>query len=156
MRRLFGWDRSRRLHARRRLGIKGQASQESISEVALGRPAVGNRTQLPSEILAKGWRLFEGKTGALYEAANTLKNSPHRFVGRSKREEDSRRKPHEDRKRHSWLGSGPAVARWINRPETQRSPSCREVNPVIAESVTMVCAKFGNDVTSTSGDRPPT
>ena len=54
-----------------------------------------------------------------------------------------------------WLGSGPRCGLGeINLPETQPGSSIMpgKVNPVIAESVTMVCAQvIGNDVTITVG-----
>ena len=54
-----------------------------------------------------------------------------------------------------WLGSGPRCGLGeINLPETQPGSSIMpgKVNPVIAESVTMVCAQvIGNDVTVTIG-----
>lgn len=54
-----------------------------------------------------------------------------------------------------WLGSGPRCGLGeINLPETQPGSSIMpgKVNPVIAESVTMVCAQvIGNDVTVTVG-----
>ena len=54
-----------------------------------------------------------------------------------------------------WLGSGPRCGLGeINLPETQPGSSIMpgKVNPVIAESVTMVCAQvIGNDVTITIG-----
>jgi len=54
-----------------------------------------------------------------------------------------------------WLGSGPRCGLGeIHLPETQPGSSIMpgKVNPVIAESVTMVCAQvIGNDVTVTIG-----
>ena len=54
-----------------------------------------------------------------------------------------------------WLGSGPRCGLGeISLPETQPGSSIMpgKVNPVIAESVTMVCAQvIGNDVTVTVG-----
>jgi fumarate hydratase class II len=133
-------------------------AQAALSEVALGGTAVGTglncHPKFSAQVLARisketGCRFLEATNhfeaqstqDSLVEASGTLKTLA---VSLMKIANDIR-----------WLGSGPRCGLGeINLPETQPGSSIMpgKVNPVIAESVTMVCAQvIGNDVTITVG-----
>jgi fumarate hydratase class II len=141
------------------LGIaRVRRAQEALSEVALGGTAVGTGLNCHPEFPAKVMAIISKETGctfreardhfeaqsaqdALVEASGALRTLA---VSLMKIANDIR-----------WLGSGPRCGLGeINLPETQPGSSIMpgKVNPVIAESVTMVCAQvIGNDVTVTVG-----
>ena len=141
------------------LGIaRMKRAQSALSEVALGGTAVGTglncHPKFASKVLAiisretgcpfqEAVNHFEGQSAqdALVEASGGLRTLA---VSLMKIANDIR-----------WLGSGPRCGLGeINLPETQPGSSIMpgKVNPVIAESVTMVCAQvIGNDVTITVG-----
>lgn len=141
------------------LGIQRvKQAQETLSEVALGGTAVGTGLNCHPKFSAKVMAIISKETGcsfkeaknhfeaqsaqdSLVEASGQLRTLA---VGLMKIANDIR-----------WLGSGPRCGLGeINLPETQPGSSIMpgKVNPVIAESVTMVCAQvIGNDVTVTIG-----
>jgi fumarate hydratase, class II len=141
------------------LGIQRAASaQAALSEVALGGTAVGTglncHPAFSKQVLAEisretGCRFreaanhFEAQAAqdSLVEASGALRTVA---VSLMKIANDVR-----------WLGSGPRCGLGeIQLPETQPGSSIMpgKVNPVIAESATMVCAQvIGNDVTVTIG-----
>src|SRR5216110_3246583 len=133
---------------------RAEKSIEALRELALGGTAVGtglNRhVDLPKKIL----RHLEQRTGiAFYEAKNHFeaqggKDAVVEASGQLKTIAASLFKIANDIR---WLGSGPRCGLGeILLPETQPGSSIMpgKVNPVIAESVTMVAAQvMGNDVT---------
>ncbi len=129
---------------------------EPLGELALGGTAVGTGINSPKgfakEVIAriakrmdlslgeaKNHFAAQGAKDAIVEASGTLKTTA---VALMKVANDIR-----------WLGSGPRCGIGeIRLPETQPGSSIMpgKVNPVIAESLTMVCAQvIGNDVTVT-------
>jgi fumarate hydratase class II len=133
-------------------------AQAAISEVALGGTAVGTGLNCHPAFSKKVLALISKETGcsfkeavnhfeaqsaqdALVEASGALRTVA---VSLMKIANDLR-----------WLGSGPRCGLGeIRLPETQPGSSIMpgKVNPVIAESVTMVCAQvIGNDATVTIG-----
>ena len=141
------------------LGIaRMKRAQSALSEVALGGTAVGTGLNCHPKFASKVMAIISRETGcpfqeavnhfegqsaqdALVEASGELRTLA---VSLMKIANDIR-----------WLGSGPRCGLGeINLPETQPGSSIMpgKVNPVIAESVTMVCAQvIGNDVTITVG-----
>ena len=141
------------------LGIeRARHAQQALSEVALGGTAVGTglnaRPDFAKRVLAlvskeTDCRLVEARNhfeaqsaqDALVEASGELRTIA---VSLMKIANDIR-----------WLGSGPRCGLGeIILPETQPGSSIMpgKVNPVIAESLTMVCAQvIGNDVAITVG-----
>src|SRR6185436_9069732 len=141
------------------LGIRRlEKLRESLAELPLGGTAVGTgintdprfpaaAIQHLSDIAgipfveAKNHFEAQGGKDAIVEASGALKTVA---VSLTKIANDIR-----------WLASGPRCGIGeINLPETQPGSSIMpgKVNPVIAESVTMVCAQvIGNDVTVTVG-----
>ena len=141
------------------LGIaRMKRAQSALSEVALGGTAVGTGLNCHPKFARKVMAIISRETGcpfqeavnhfegqsaqdALVEASGELRTLA---VSLMKIANDIR-----------WLGSGPRCGLGeINLPETQPGSSIMpgKVNPVIAESVTMVCAQvIGNDVTITVG-----
>ena len=141
------------------LGIaRMKRAQSALSEVALGGTAVGTGLNCHPKFASKVMAIISRETGcpfqeavnhfegqsaqdALVEASGGLRTLA---VSLMKIANDIR-----------WLGSGPRCGLGeINLPETQPGSSIMpgKVNPVIAESVTMVCAQvIGNDVTITVG-----
>jgi fumarate hydratase class II len=133
-------------------------AQEALGEVALGGTAVGTglncHPDFPSRVIAmlaqetgcpfrEATNHFEAQSAqdALVEASGAVRTVA---VSLMKIANDVR-----------WLGSGPRCGLGeIHLPETQPGSSIMpgKVNPVIAESLTMVCAQvIGNDVTVTIG-----
>ncbi len=133
-------------------------AQEALSEVALGGTAVGTGLNCHPEFAAKVMALISKETGCvLKEAVNhfeaqSSQDSLVEASGALRTIAVSLMKIANDIR---WLGSGPRCGLGeINLPETQPGSSIMpgKVNPVIAESVTMVCAQvIGNDVTVTVG-----
>ena len=133
-------------------------AQEALSEVALGGTAVGTGLNCHPEFAAKVMALISKETGCvLKEAVNhfeaqSAQDSLVEASGALRTIAVSLMKIANDIR---WLGSGPRCGLGeINLPETQPGSSIMpgKVNPVIAESVTMVCAQvIGNDVTVTVG-----
>ena len=133
-------------------------AQEALSEVALGGTAVGTGLNCHPEFAAKVMALISKETGCvLKEAVNhfeaqSAQDSLVEASGALRTIAVSLMKIANDVR---WLGSGPRCGLGeINLPETQPGSSIMpgKVNPVIAESVTMVCAQvIGNDVTVTVG-----
>ena len=141
------------------LGLgRARQAQRALSEVALGGTAVGTglnaHPEFPKRVLAlvsketrcqfvEAMNHFEAQSAqdALVEASGLLRTIA---VSLMKIANDVR-----------WLGSGPRCGLGeIVLPETQPGSSIMpgKVNPVIAESVTMVCAQvIGNDLTVTVG-----
>jgi fumarate hydratase class II len=141
------------------LGIRRvEGAQEALSEVALGGTAVGTGLNCHPAFSKKVLAQISKETGcsfkeavnhfeaqsaqdALVEASGALRTVA---VSLMKIANDVR-----------WLGSGPRCGLGeIRLPETQPGSSIMpgKVNPVIAESVTMVCAQvIGNDVAVTIG-----
>lgn len=133
-------------------------AQEALSEVALGGTAVGTGLNCHPEFSAKVMAIISKETGCPFtEAANhfeaqSAQDSLVEASGATRTLAVSLMKIANDVR---WLGSGPRCGLGeINLPETQPGSSIMpgKVNPVIAESVTMVCAQvIGNDVTVTVG-----
>ena len=141
------------------LGIRRvEGAQGALSEVALGGTAVGTGLNCHPAFSKKVLAQISKETGcsfkeavnhfeaqsaqdALVEASGALRTVA---VSLMKIANDVR-----------WLGSGPRCGLGeIRLPETQPGSSIMpgKVNPVIAESVTMVCAQvIGNDVAVTIG-----
>ncbi|MBA5867039.1 MAG: aspartate ammonia-lyase [Nitrospira sp. CR1.3] len=141
------------------LGIaRMKRAQEALSEVALGGTAVGTGLNCHPEFPAKVMAAVSKETGCVFtEAANhfeaqSAQDSLVEASGELRTLAVSLMKIANDIR---WLGSGPRCGLGeINLPETQPGSSIMpgKVNPVIAESVTMVCAQvIGNDVTVTVG-----
>ena len=141
------------------LGIaRMKRAQEALSEVALGGTAVGTGLNCHPEFSAKVMAVISKETGCPFkEAVNhfeaqAAQDSLVEASGELRTLAVSLMKIANDIR---WLGSGPRCGLGeINLPETQPGSSIMpgKVNPVIAESVTMVCAQvIGNDVTVTVG-----
>jgi len=141
------------------LGIQRvKRSQDALREVALGGTAVGTGLNCHPKFSAKVLAIISKETGCTFlEAKNhfeaqSTQDSLVEASGELKTIAVSLMKIANDIR---WLGSGPRCGLGeINLPETQPGSSIMpgKVNPVIAESVTMVCAQvIGNDVTVTVG-----
>ncbi|GKS58500.1 fumarate hydratase class II [Nitrospira sp.] len=141
------------------LGIlRARRAQETLCEVALGGTAVGTGLNCHPKFAAKVMAIISKETGCSFrEAANhfeaqSAQDSLVEASGELRTIAVSLMKIANDMR---WLGSGPRCGLGeINLPETQPGSSIMpgKVNPVIAESVTMVCAQvIGNDVTVTVG-----
>ena len=138
--------------------VRARRAQEALREVALGGTAVGTGLNTHSEFAAKVLALVSREIGCkVEEAANhfeaqSAQDSVVEASGELRTIAVSLMKIANDIR---WLGSGPRCGLGeINLPETQPGSSIMpgKVNPVIAESVTMVCAQvIGNDVTITVG-----
>ena len=141
------------------LGIRRvQQAQEALSEVALGGTAVGTGLNCHPKFSAKVMAIVSKETGC------SFKEAKNHFEAQSAQDSLVEASAHLRTLAVSlmkiandirWLGSGPRCGLGeINLPETQPGSSIMpgKVNPVIAESVTMVCAQvIGNDVTVTVG-----
>jgi fumarate hydratase, class II len=141
------------------LGIaRMRRAQEALGEVALGGTAVGTGLNCHPDFSSKVLALITQETGCQFrEAANhfeaqSTQDSLVEASGAMRTLAVSMMKIANDVR---WLGSGPRCGLGeIQLPETQPGSSIMpgKVNPVIAESVTMVCAQvIGNDVTVTIG-----
>ncbi|TKB33839.1 MAG: class II fumarate hydratase [Nitrospira sp.] len=141
------------------LGIQRvRRAQEALSEVALGGTAVGTGLNCHPKFPAKVMAIVSKETGCTFKEAKnhfeaqSAQDSLVEASGELKTIAVSLMKIANDIR---WLGSGPRCGLGeINLPETQPGSSIMpgKVNPVIAESVTMVCAQvIGNDVTVTVG-----
>jgi fumarate hydratase, class II len=141
------------------LGIaRMKRAQEALSEVALGGTAVGTGLNCHPKFSSKVMAVISKETGCSFrEAKNhfeaqSTQDSLVEASGALRTVAVSLMKIANDIR---WLGSGPRCGLGeINLPETQPGSSIMpgKVNPVIAESVTMVCAQvIGNDVTVTIG-----
>ncbi len=141
------------------LGIQRiKQAQEALSEVALGGTAVGTGLNCHPKFSAKVMAIISKETGC------SFKEAKNHFEAQSAQDSLVEASAHLRTLAVSlmkiandirWLGSGPRCGLGeINLPETQPGSSIMpgKVNPVIAESVTMVCAQvIGNDVTVTIG-----
>ncbi|HEX9741403.1 MAG TPA: class II fumarate hydratase [Nitrospiraceae bacterium] len=137
---------------------RAKRAQEALREVALGGTAVGTGLNTHPAFAAKVLALVSKEIGCkVEEAANhfeaqSAQDSVVEASGELRTIAVSLMKIANDIR---WLGSGPRCGLGeINLPETQPGSSIMpgKVNPVIAESVTMVCAQvIGNDVTITVG-----
>ncbi len=133
-------------------------AQAALSEVALGGTAVGTGLNCHPKFASKVIALVSKETGCAFkEAANhfeaqSAQDALVEASGELKTIAVSLMKIANDIR---WLGSGPRCGLGeITLPETQPGSSIMpgKVNPVIAESVTMVCAQvIGNDLTVTVG-----
>ena len=141
------------------LGIaRMKRAQEALSEVALGGTAVGTGLNCHPDFSSKVMAIIAQETGCPFrEATNhfeaqSSQDSLVEASGALRTLAVSLMKIANDIR---WLGSGPRCGLGeIHLPETQPGSSIMpgKVNPVIAESVTMVCAQvIGNDVTVTIG-----
>jgi len=141
------------------LGIQRvKQAQEALSEVALGGTAVGTGLNCHPNFSAKVMAIISKETGCSFKEAKnhfeaqSAQDSLVEASGHLRTLAVSLMKIANDIR---WLGSGPRCGIGeINLPETQPGSSIMpgKVNPVIAESVTMVCAQVvGNDVTITVG-----
>ena len=141
------------------LGIaRMKRAQAALSEVALGGTAVGTGLNCHPKFAGKVMAIISKETGCAFkEAVNhfegqSAQDSLVEASGELRTLAVSLMKIANDIR---WLGSGPRCGLGeINLPETQPGSSIMpgKVNPVIAESVTMVCAQvIGNDVTITVG-----
>jgi fumarate hydratase class II len=141
------------------LGIaRVKGAQEALAEVALGGTAVGTGLNCHPDFPSKVMALISQETGCRFrEATNhfeaqSTQDSLVEASGQLRTVAVSLMKIANDIR---WLGSGPRCGLGeISLPETQPGSSIMpgKVNPVIAESVTMVCAQvIGNDVTVTIG-----
>ncbi|MFN3681995.1 MAG: class II fumarate hydratase [Nitrospira sp.] len=139
------------------LGIERvKRAQEALSEVALGGTAVGTGLNCHPEFPAKVLAIIAHETGCPFrEAVNhfeaqSAQDSLVETSGALRTVAVSLMKIANDIR---WMGSGPRCGIGeIFLPETQPGSSIMpgKVNPVIAESVMMVCAQvIGNDVTIT-------
>jgi fumarate hydratase class II len=137
------------------LGIqRAKRAQESLAEVALGGTAVGTGLNCHPDFSGKVLAIISKETGCSFrEATNhfeaqSTQDSLVEASGELRTIAVSLMKIANDIR---WLGSGPRCGIGeINLPETQPGSSIMpgKVNPVIAESVAMVCAQvIGNDVT---------
>ena len=140
------------------LGIaRMKRAQAALSEVALGGTAVGTGLNCHPKFASKVMAIISKETGCSFkEAVNHFEGqSAQDSLVEASGELHPGRQPDEDRQRHSLARLRTALrTREINLPETQPGSSIMpgKVNPVIAESVTMVCAQvIGNDVTVTVG-----
>lgn len=135
-----------------------QRAQEVLSEVALGGTAVGTGLNAHPEFAKQVLNLLSKEVGCSFkEAVNhfeaqSTQDSVVEASGELRTIAVSLMKIANDIR---WLGSGPRCGLGeIILPETQPGSSIMpgKVNPVIAESVTMVAAQvMGNDVTITIG-----
>ena len=133
-------------------------AQEALSEVALGGTAVGTGLNCHPDFSGKVMAMISQETGCPFkEASNhfeaqSTQDSLVEASGELRTVAVSLMKIANDIR---WLGSGPRCGIGeIQLPETQPGSSIMpgKVNPVIAESVTMVCAQvIGNDLTVTIG-----
>lgn len=141
------------------LGIQRvKQAQEALSEVALGGTAVGTGLNCHPKFSSKVMAIISKETGCSFKEAKnhfeaqSAQDSLVEASGHLRTLAVSLMKIANDIR---WLGSGPRCGLGeINLPETQPGSSIMpgKVNPVIAESVTMVCAQvIGNDVTVTVG-----
>lgn len=141
------------------LGIQRvKFTQDALSEVALGGTAVGTGLNCHPKFSAKVMGIISKETGCVFKEAKnhfeaqSAQDSLVEASGQLRTVAVSLMKIANDIR---WLGSGPRCGLGeINLPETQPGSSIMpgKVNPVIAESVTMVCAQvIGNDVTVTVG-----
>ncbi len=141
------------------LGIQRvQAAQRALSEVALGGTAVGTGLNAHPRFASRVMALVSKQVGVrLQEAYNhfeaqSAQDSVVEASGALRVVAVSLMKIANDVR---WLGSGPRCGLGeLLLPETQPGSSIMpgKVNPVIAESVTMVAAQvIGNDVTITVG-----
>ena len=141
------------------LGIQRvKQAQEALSEVALGGTAVGTGLNCHPKFSSKVMAIISKETGCSFKEAKnhfeaqSAQDSLVEASGYLRTLAVSLMKIANDIR---WLGSGPRCGLGeINVPETQPGSSIMpgKVNPVIAESVTMVCAQvIGNDVTVTVG-----
>jgi len=141
------------------LGIaRMRRAQEALSEVALGGTAVGTGLNCHPDFSSRVMAIISKETGCLFKEAmnhfeaQSTQDSLVEASGELRTLAVSLMKIANDVR---WLGSGPRCGLGeINLPETQPGSSIMpgKVNPVIAESVTMVCAQvIGNDVTVTVG-----
>lgn len=141
------------------LGIQRvKRAQEALSEVALGGTAVGTGLNCHPKFSTKVMAIISKETGCSFKEAKnhfeaqSAQDSLVEASGHLRTLAVSLMKIANDIR---WLGSGPRCGLGeINLPETQPGSSIMpgKVNPVIAESVTMVCAQvIGNDVTVTVG-----
>ena len=141
------------------LGIaRMKRAQAALSEVALGGTAVGTGLNCHPKFASKVMAIISKETSCSFkEAVNhfegqSAQDSLVEASGELRTLAVSLMKIANDIR---WLGSGPRCGLGeINLPETQPGSSIMPgtVNPVIAESVTMVCAQvIGNDVTVTVG-----
>lgn len=137
---------------------RAKQAQETLREVALGGTAVGTGLNCHPRFSAKVMAIISKETGCPFvEATNhfeaqSAQDSLVEASGQLRTIAVSLMKIANDIR---WLGSGPRCGLGeINLPETQPGSSIMpgKVNPVIAESVTMVCAQvIGNDVTVVVG-----
>ncbi|MBI4400324.1 MAG: class II fumarate hydratase [Nitrospirae bacterium] len=135
-----------------------RSAQEALSEMALGGTAVGTGLNAHPDFAPRVIALLSRETGCAFkEAANhfeaqSTQDSLVEASGELRTLAVSLMKIANDIR---WLGSGPRCGLGeIILPETQPGSSIMpgKVNPVIAESVTMVAAQvIGNDVTITVG-----
>jgi len=135
---------------------RARKSIEALRELALGGTAVGTGLNRHVNLPKKMLRHLEQRTGiAFYEAKNHFeaqgaKDAVVEVSGHLKTIAVSLFKIANDIR---WLGSGPRCGIGeIQLPETQPGSSIMpgKVNPVICESVMMVCAEvIGNDTTIT-------
>jgi len=141
------------------LGIaRMKRAQDALSEVALGGTAVGTGLNCHPDFSSKVMAIISKETGCSFKEAlnhfeaQSTQDSLVEASGELRTLAVSLMKIANDVR---WLGSGPRCGLGeINLPETQPGSSIMpgKVNPVIAESVTMVCAQvIGNDVTVTVG-----
>ena len=141
------------------LGIQRvKHAQAAMSEVALGGTAVGTGLNCHPAFSRKVLAQISKETGCSFkEAANhfeaqSAQDALVEASGALRTVAVSLMKIANDVR---WLGSGPRCGLGeIQLPETQPGSSIMpgKVNPVIAESVTMVCAQvIGNDATVTIG-----
>ncbi|MGC4095774.1 MAG: class II fumarate hydratase [Nitrospira sp.] len=141
------------------LGIQRvKQAQDALSEVALGGTAVGTGLNCHPKFSTKVMGIISRETGCSFKEAKnhfeaqSAQDSLVEASGQLRTVAVSLMKIANDIR---WLGSGPRCGLGeINLPETQPGSSIMpgKVNPVIAESVTMVCAQvIGNDVTVTVG-----
>lgn len=141
------------------LGIERMKhAQVALSEVALGGTAVGTGLNCHPDFSSEVMAIISKETGCRFkEATNhfeaqSTQDSLVEASGELRTLAVSLMKIANDIR---WLGSGPRCGLGeINLPETQPGSSIMpgKVNPVIAESVVMVCAQvIGNDVTVTVG-----
>ena len=141
------------------LGItRMRRAQDALSEVALGGTAVGTGLNCHPKFARRVMAIISKETGCSFKEAinhfeaQSAQDSLVEASGGLRTIAVSLMKIANDVR---WLGSGPRCGLGeINLPETQPGSSIMpgKVNPVIAESVTMVCAQvIGNDVTVTIG-----
>jgi fumarate hydratase class II len=133
-------------------------AQEALSEVALGGTAVGTGLNCHPDFSGKVMAMISQETGCPFKEesnhfeAQSTQDSLVEASGELRTVAVSLMKIANDIR---WLGSGPRCGIGeIQLPETQPGSSIMpgKVNPVIAESVTMVCAQvIGNDLTVTIG-----